>query len=126
MSEQLLLDLAYLQTPIQLTAVYFRAHTRKSTIHHMSRCHRGVLKHRDPIFGAFLSTNRLESFYERLGNYVGYVLLSQFHDRSHDDVAISVSAQHQWFLTTTTDFRRPSRNPSWSKLRPRLNSPYHR
>ena len=30
MREQLLLDLAHLGTPIQSTAVYFRAHTRKS------------------------------------------------------------------------------------------------
>ena len=27
---------------------------------------------------------------------------------------------------TTSDFERPSRNSSWSELRPRLNSPYHR
>ena len=58
--EQLLLDLAHLQTPIQPTAVYFRAHTPKSTIHHLSQCHRRVSKHRDHIFGAFLSTNRYE------------------------------------------------------------------
>ena len=40
--EQLLLDLAHLETPIQSTAVYFRFHTRKSTICHLSRCHRRV------------------------------------------------------------------------------------
>ena len=34
--EQLLLDLTHLETPIQSTAVYFWAHTGKSTIHHLS------------------------------------------------------------------------------------------
>ena len=63
---QLLLDLAHLETPTQSTAVYFRTHTRKSTIHHLSRCHRHVSNHRDRIFGAFLST-----FFERLTNCVG-------------------------------------------------------
>ena len=58
--EQLLLDLAHLETPIQSTAVYFRAHTRKSMIHN-----------RDRIFRAFLSTNRYEPFLERLTNCVG-------------------------------------------------------
>ena len=43
-SEQLLLDLDHLETPIQSFAVYFRAHRRKSTIYHLSRCHRRVLK----------------------------------------------------------------------------------
>ena len=38
------------------------AHTRKSTIHHLSRCHRRVSKHRDSIFEAFLSTNWHEPF----------------------------------------------------------------
>ena len=47
--EQLLLDLAHLETPIQSTAVYFRAKTHKSTIHHLSRCHRRVSKHSDRI-----------------------------------------------------------------------------
>ena len=37
--EKLLLDLTHLETPIQSIYVYFRAHTRKSTIHHMSRYH---------------------------------------------------------------------------------------
>ena len=69
--KQLLLDLAHLETPIQWTAVYFRAYTRKSTIHHLSRCHRRVSKHRERIFGAFLSTNRHEPFFERLKNCVG-------------------------------------------------------
>ena len=70
--EQLLLDLAHLETPIQPTAVYFRAHKRKFTIHHLSRCHRCVSKYRDQtIFGAFLSTNRHEPFFERLTNSVG-------------------------------------------------------
>ena len=69
--EQLLLDFAYLETSIQSTAVFFRAHTPKSTIHYLSRCHRRVSKHCDRIFGAFLSTNRQESFFERLTNCVG-------------------------------------------------------
>ena len=60
MREQFLLDLAHLETPIQSTAVYFWAHTRKSTIHHLSR---RVSKHCDRIFEAFLSTNRHEPFY---------------------------------------------------------------
>ena len=42
MREKLLLDLAHLQTPIQSTAVYFRAYTRKSTIHHLSRRYRRI------------------------------------------------------------------------------------
>ena len=69
--EQLLLNLAYLETPIQSSAIYFRAYTRKSTIHHLSRCHRRVLKHRNRVFGAFLSTNRHEPFFELLTNCVG-------------------------------------------------------
>ena len=69
--DQLLLDLAHLETPIQSTAIYFRAHTRKSTIHHLSRCHRRVSKHHDRIFGAFLSTNQQEALFERLTNCVG-------------------------------------------------------
>ena len=69
--EQILLDLAHLETPIQLTALYFRVHTLKFTIHHQSRCHRRVSKHRDRIFGAFLSTNRYEPFFEQWTNCVG-------------------------------------------------------
>ena len=46
-------DLTHLETPIQSTAIYFRAHTRKSTIHHLLRCHRRVSKHRDRIFEHF-------------------------------------------------------------------------
>ena len=57
--------------PIQSTAVCFRSHTRKSMIHHLSRCHRRVSKHRDRIFGAFFSTNRRKTFFERLTNSVG-------------------------------------------------------
>ena len=53
---QLLLDLAHLEIPIQSIAVYFQAHTCKSKIHHLSRCHRSVSKHRDRILGAFRST----------------------------------------------------------------------
>ena len=60
--ELVLLDLAHLETTIQLTAVYSRAHTRKSTIHHLLGCHRRVSKHRDLIFVVFLSTNRHEFF----------------------------------------------------------------
>ena len=40
--------------PYSWTAVYFRPHTRKSTIHHLSRCHRRVSKHPDRVFGSFL------------------------------------------------------------------------
>ena len=69
--EQLLLDLVYLETPIQSTAVYFPAHTRKSTIHHLARCHRRVSQHCNRIFGAFLSINRHEPFVERLINCLG-------------------------------------------------------
>ena len=61
--EQLLLDLAHLEIPIQSTAVYFRAHTLKSTIHYLLRCHRHVSKQRDCIFGEFLSANRHEPFF---------------------------------------------------------------
>ena len=55
---------------LQTTAVYFRAHTNKFTIHQMSRCHRSVSKHRNCIFGAFLSTNWHEVFNEWLTNCV--------------------------------------------------------
>ena len=61
--ELFLLDMAHLETPIQLTAVYSRAHTRKSTIHHLLGCHRRVSKHRNRIFVVFLSTNRHEPFF---------------------------------------------------------------
>ena len=61
--EQFLLVLAHLETPIQSNVVYFRAHMCKSTIHHLSRCHRGVSKHRDCIFRAFPSSNRHKSFF---------------------------------------------------------------
>ena len=64
--EQLLLDFAQPETPLQPTAVYFRAHTRKSTISHLSRCHRCFSKHRDRIFIAFLSTKGWCPFFERL------------------------------------------------------------
>ena len=70
--KQLLLDFDHLETTIQTTAVYFRAHKRKSTIHQLSQCHRRVSKHRDHIFGAFLSTNRHEPFFEGLTNCVGF------------------------------------------------------
>ena len=69
--QQLLLDLPHLETPIQSTAIYFRAHTFKTTMHHPSRCHRRVSKYRGRIFGGFLSTNRHEPFFERLTNCVG-------------------------------------------------------
>ena len=59
------------ETPIQPTAVYFQAHKHKSTIYHLSRCHRRVSKHRDRIFEAFLSTNRHKPLFERLTNCVG-------------------------------------------------------
>ena len=62
------LDLARLETPIQSTAVSFRANKRKSTIHYLSPCHRRVSKHRNHIFGVFFSTNRQEPFFERLTN----------------------------------------------------------
>ena len=52
MREHLLLDLAYPETPTQSTTLYFRAHAVKSTIHHLSRCHRRVTKYRDRILGA--------------------------------------------------------------------------
>ena len=68
---QILLDLAHPDTPIQSTAVYFRAHTRKSSIHRLSQRHRRVSKHRNRIFGTFLLTNRHESSFERLTNCVG-------------------------------------------------------
>ena len=42
-SEQLLLDLAHLETAIQSTAVYVWNHTRKSMIYHLVRCHSRVL-----------------------------------------------------------------------------------
>ena len=42
---------------IQSITVYFWAHTRKSTIHQLSRCYRCVSKHRDRIFGAFSSSD---------------------------------------------------------------------
>ena len=61
--EKLLLDLTHLETPIQSAAVYFQAHTRKSTIHNLPQCHRRVSKQRDPIFGAFLSPNRPRAFF---------------------------------------------------------------
>ena len=66
--EQLLLDLAHLETPTQSTVVYFRAHTRKFTIHHLSRYHRRVSKHCDSIFGEFRSTTRHEPVFQRLTN----------------------------------------------------------
>ena len=39
-------------SPIQSTGVYFQAHMRKFTIHHLSRCYRRVSKHRDRIWGS--------------------------------------------------------------------------
>ena len=69
--EQLLLDLAHLETSIQITAVYFRAYTLKSMIHHLSQCHRCVSKHRDRIFEAFLAINRHETFVMQYWMYAG-------------------------------------------------------
>ena len=65
-----LLHLAHLETPIQSTAVYFRAHAHISTIHHLSRCHRRS-KHSDRIFGAFLSTNWHEPFFWAIDKLCG-------------------------------------------------------
>ena len=62
---------ATFETNIQSTAVYFRARKRKSTIHHLPRYHRRASKHRDCIFGAFLSTNCHEPVFKRLTNSVG-------------------------------------------------------
>ena len=68
--EQLLLDLAHIETPLQSSALYFRAHKRKSTIYHLSRCHRRVSKHRGCIFRAFLSLNRHDPFFSAIEKYV--------------------------------------------------------
>ena len=68
--EQLLLNLSYIETPIQSTAVYFRAHTNKSIIYQLSQSHGRVSKHRDRIFEAFLATSRHEPFFEGLTNCV--------------------------------------------------------
>ena len=83
--EQLLLDLAHLETPIQSTTIHFRAHTRKSTIHHLSRCHRRVSKHHNRIFGAFLLTNRHETFFWQIvwdptrTNFVDSQMITQYY-----------------------------------------------
>ena len=83
MREQLSLVLAHLKTPIQLTAVYFRAHVRKSTIHHLSRCHRRS------YFWGISFDQREQIFFD--------IQMSQSHDKSQNDLVISVGAQHQWF-----------------------------
>ena len=66
MHKQLLLDVAYLETTIQSTAVYFRAHTGKSTFHHLLRCHKRISKHRER------ATNNifLDEAHFNLGGYV--------------------------------------------------------
>ena len=121
MHEELLLNLAHLETAIQSTAVYFQVHTRKSTIHHLSRCLRRVAEQRDLIFGTFLSTNRHESLFERLTKLYGIqseqiffltvkcscnikcmlvppmAKVASISRWVTDNIAISVEAQHQWF-----------------------------
>ena len=76
---QLLLDLAHLETPIQSTAVYFRAHTRKSIINNLSRCHKRVSKHRVKFSC----------------NIELMPIVASISRKSHDDLAISACAQHQ-------------------------------
>ena len=61
----------HLETHLQSTATYFRCHMCKSTIHHLSRCHRRVSKHRNCIFEPFLSINRHEPLFELLTNCGG-------------------------------------------------------
>ena len=108
--KQLLLDLAHLETPIQSTAVYFRAHTRKFTIHHLSLRIRRVSKPRNRIFGAFLSTNRHDPFFERFTVKCSCNIECML-------VPLMVSG-------TTTDFRRPSQNSTTSVVddKPGFNS----
>ena len=69
--EQLLLALAHLETPIQSTAVYFRAHTRKSMIYHLSRWHRRVSKHRDHVISFDQSTRAIFWAIDKLCGILG-------------------------------------------------------
>ena len=91
--EQLLLDLTHLETPIQSTAVYFRVYTLRSTIHHQSRCHRHVSKHRNRIFGAFLSTKRHKPFFERLKYCMGFNA-NKFFSHSNVHAVLNVCWSH--------------------------------
>ena len=93
------------------TGGYFRAHTLKSTIHHLARCHRRVPKHRDRFWSIFfdqlpncVGSNGNKFFWQSNVHAILNVWwshkclrLSQSHDRSHDDPATSVGTQLQWF-----------------------------
>ena len=65
--EQLLLNLAHLEIPIQSTVVYFRPHTRKCTIHHLFRSTKIVYF----IFWCISFHQSTRAFFERLTNFVG-------------------------------------------------------
>ena len=53
------------------TLVLYRAHTHRSTIRHLWRCYKRLLKHRQGIFPTYLCTNQHEPFFERLSNCAG-------------------------------------------------------
>ena len=99
-------------------------------------------KHRDRIFPTFLYTNRHDAFFECFSNCAESNENKSFsspgvhailnvcwwkkcprmplsHDMSHGDLALSIHARHQCFLTV---FGRPLRTSSFNDRRPQLNS----
>ncbi len=122
--------------------------SHKFTVYHLSRCHRRVYEHRYRIVLTLLSNNRHEPVLKRLTNYVGsnvnnflyHQMFKQYWmcaSPTNDYSCLKLTIGHMTILQyqfahiinsfrPTTDFERPSRNSSWSNLRPRLNSPYHR
>ena len=146
--EQILLDLAHLETPIKSTAAYFRPHTRKSTIQHLLRSHRRISKYQDRIFGVPFDQSTRTFFWankklcgiqpEQIFLTVNYSCYIQCILVPLMPEVVSISRWVAWrscniswhtasmVSGTTTDFGRPSQNSSWRELRPRLNSPYYR
>ena len=115
--EQLLLDLAHLEIPILSTAVYFRAHKRKYMIHHLSRCHRRVSKHRDFFWAIDKLTTRTNFFdsqmfmqywtyagptnaYGCLNLTIGHIMFLQYQ-LAH---SINHLQNNNWIWTTFTKF----------------------
>lgn len=119
----------------------FQAHTRKSMVRHLSRCHRRISNHQDHILEQFLRVFWM-SFYQRdikrtqffwhpnvhaILNVHWSILVLRLSNSIFDPMTI---LQYQFtycinFFATTTDYGRPSRNLTWSELEPRMNSPYH-
>ena len=100
---------------MQPISVLFPAHIHRSIIHHLCRCYTQPLIHLEHILSAFPCTNRHDPSFKCLSDYVAFNVKAkcsciidvyhtiiqkypQAYDMSHDDLVLSVLAQHQYFL----------------------------